>query len=344
MPPLQADGLGDLVTTTLRDLGRNRWTDIASTLQEYVAMKQILQAKRAAFQSGYGIQFNLMRTTSGAADHVGLFEIDNVNVGDIMITGNIPWRHARTNYAIERREISMNRTPARIVNLLQTRRVDAMIALALELETGWWGVPASGTTADPFGVDYWLVKNATTGFNGGNHANFSGGPAGIDRDITDNARFKNYTFQYTNITKPDLVRKWREAATKTKFTPAVDNPSYDTGTDYGYYTNYDVIGPLEEALEGQNDNLGPDIASMDGRLVFRRVPVTWVPQLDSDAQDPIYGLNWSVIKPVFLTGEYLRETGPMQASNQHNVLQVHIDLTYNYVCYDPRKCFIGNKA
>jgi len=140
-----------------------------------------------------------------------------------------------------------------------------------------------------------------------------------------------------------------ESATKTRFMPPVDVPEYNTGNRYAYYTNYDVLSLLEEALEDQNDNLGNDIASKDGRTMFRRVPVNWVPYLDANnleggEQDPVYGINWGEFKVVFLKGFYLKEGKPMMSPKQHNVFESHVDLTYNFQCTNRRAQFVLNKS
>jgi hypothetical protein len=339
---LQADDIADLVTGTLRELGRFKWTEIATDLQEYIALPQMLKKERVTFDSGYGIQWNVMLKHSGAAKMTGLYAVDNVNVSDVMTTATIPWRHTNTNYAIERREITMNRNPARIYNLVKVRRADAMISQAALMEEQFWGDPAA--TDEIFGIKYWIVRSATAGFNGQNPTNFSGGPGGIDASLTANKRWRNYTDRYVNISVADLVKKWRQAATKTMFMSPTPIPSYNTGNRYGYYTNYDVIGELESALEARNSNLGNDIATKDGRLVFRQVPVTWAPYLDDDTTDPVYGINWGVFKPTFLSGEYMNETTIGKGSNQHTVAQTHIDNTLNIECRDRRRLFVIDKA
>ena len=339
MTILQADDIVDLVKMTLRELGRMKWTEIATDLQEYVALPQLLQKERVGFQSGYGIQWNVMTTHSGAAKDTGLYATDVVNVGDVMQTANIPWRHITTNWAIERREIAMNRTPARIVEMIQIRRADSQISLAVHIETRFWSRPTSSTVGDGiYGVPYWIVYNATEGFNGGDLASFAAGPGNLSSAT--HARWKNYTAKYVTVSKSDLVTKWRKAATFTNFMSPVPVPSYNTGNRYGYYTNYDVIGPLESALEAQNDNLGNDIASKDGKLLFRQNPVVWVPHLENRTGDPVYGINWGVFKPTFLTGEYMREEGPVKATGQNSVMQVHVDTTMNVRCTDRRRLFL----
>ena len=343
MPFLQADDIADLIKTTQRDLGRMKWTDISYNLQEYIALPMILQREKVSFQSGYGIQWNVAVATSGAAKDTELYATDSVNVSDVMQTANIPWRHVTTNYAIERREIAMNRAPAEIVDLVRIRRNDAMIDMAKHLEERFWTKPA--TSADNqrmYGIPYWIVYPGTVSGNGSfagtNPSGFSAGAGNLSS--TTYPAWSNWASTYTAITSTDLIRKWRRAATFTNFKAPVPSPSYATGNQYGYYTNYNVIGPLEEALEAQNDNLGNDIASKDGRLLFRQVAVTWVPYLEANTANPVYGINWGCLKPAFLAGEYMREEGPNAASNQHTVFVTHVDTTLNLMCTNRRMNFV----
>ena len=336
---LTASGLADLMAMTQRDLGKGNWTDIATDLQEYVAMPKLLKKEKVQFQSGTEIQFNLQYTTNGQARRTGLYAVDTPNQGNSMTTGKVPWRHLTADYSIDKRELAMNRTPARILELMKTRRNECMIDQAKIMEEDMWDKPADSTDTDKaFGFDYWMVRSATEGFNGGDPSGFTSGAA--DLPVATYTRWKNYTAQYAAVSKTDLVRKWRRAATFTMFKPPVDVPDYNRGNRYGYYSNYDVVGTLEELLEDQNDNLGNDLASKDGAVMFRRTNVTWVPYLESDTGDPIYGVNWGVIHPIFLTGEYMREDPPTKAPNQHNVVTVYMDNTYNYICRDRRRLFV----
>ncbi len=339
MPTLQADNIVDMVTTTQKDLGRMKWTEIASDLQEYVAMDKLLKKEKVQYESGIGIQFNVMVDTTGQARNTGLFGTDNINQGDHMTVGSIPWRHATANYSFDRREVAMNRSPAKIVDLVKQRRATCMIDQAVLHEGNFWGKPTdSNDNLKPYGIDYWIVRNATEGFTGGIPSGFSN-VGGISPTTYPN--WKNWSAQYTNVTKDDFVRKMRKAATYTKFKSPATFDSYERSQKkYGYYTNYGGVGTLEELLEDQNDNLGNDIASKDGAVIFRRIPVEWVPQLDADTANPVYGINWSVFCPVVLAGEHMKENPPVPAPNQHTVMVVHVDTTLNWLCYNRRLCFV----
>ncbi len=337
-PVLTATQLNDLVNTTLRDLGKPRFTEIATDLQEHTAMKNLLRKNRVMIQSGYGVQWDVMVTHAGSAQNVGLGASDNVNIPDTMVQATADWRNTTANYAIEGREISMNEEPSRIVDLIRSRRIAALISLAELMENNFWGPPVALTDVlTPWGINTWVVKNATEGFNGGAPSGYTT----IGLNPTTYPRWNNWTAQYTAVSRDDLIRKWRKAATFTNFKPPVEGiPTFNTGDSYGFYTNYGVVGPLEEALESQNDNLGNDIASRDGMTIFRRVPVIWVPKLEADTTNPVYGINWGYLKTIILKGWWLRETHVPIYPGQHTLSAHFVDSTYQFITRNRRCHFV----
>jgi hypothetical protein len=367
---LQASDIVDLIKTTQNELGRARFTEIASDVQDHCALRELLNESRVQFTGGPEIQWNLMTESSGSARDTGLYEVDQTNVADVMAIAQIPYRHMTANYSIERREIAFNRAPAQIVDLVRIRRNDAMISLAEHLEKRFWGVPTSSSDNKKiYGVGYWIVDSSTKGFTGGAPTGFTN-VAGVDPSVV--TRWKNYSAVYSDTISPlagptyssgqdtagtpdstgfsDMVVQLREAYTKCNFKPipGVAYSDYNKGNRYGLYTNYAVISYLEEVLARRNDNLGMDVGATDGKVVFRGIPLTYCPYLDSNvtytgtgnAAYPIYGINWGVFESCFLEGEYMRETGPDTAPNQHTVFTTHVDLSMNIRCTDRRRNFI----
>lgn len=337
-PVLTATGLNDLVATTLRDLGKPKFTEIATDLQNHVAIKNLLRKNRVMLQSGVGVQWDVMVNHSGSAANVGLGASDNVNIVDTMVQAQADWRNSVTHYAFIGQEIDMNREPARIVNLVQERRIACMISMAELMEANFWGPPVAITdSVTPWGVNTWIVKNATEGFNGAAPSGYTT----IGLNPTTYPRWQNWTAQYTSVSRDDFIRKARKAATFTNFMPPVDGiPTFNTGDQFGYYTNYGVVGPLEEALESQNDNLGTDVASQDGKTVFRRVPVTWVPKLEADTTNPFYGINWGYLKTIILDGWWLKETNVPVYPGQHTMSAHFLDCCYQFVTRNRRCHFV----
>lgn len=341
MSGIQVSQAQDLVTTTLQNLGEFEWSQYATDIQEYVAARQLLRTNRMSKMGGDSIDFNLMYDSLGTAEEVGLFNTDSISFKDVMTTATVPWRHAKVDFPIEVREMKINRGPSRIVNLVEARRAAAMISWVELLEDRFWALADAGQALHLWGLMNYVVYNASEGFTGNLPTGYST-VAGVN--ATTVSRWRNWSNNYSAITQADLVTKMRAAATKTKFKSPVTNPTYSTGDRYGYYCNYDVYSAFELLLRDQNSDLGNDIAAKDGDVVFRRIPMTWVPQLDNNSADPVYGIDWGTLKYCVLEGEFMRQTGPQQRHGAHNTLVTFYDTTMNLVCYDRRRQFVIAKS
>lgn len=337
MPTLQASGIADLIAAGLAELGEGKWTDLTTDLQEFVAVPNLLKKNRVTIQSGHSIQFDIITDQNNSARAVGLYNTDNVNVPNVLTQGSIPWRHTLADYAFDHHEITMNEGSRQIVSLMKARRHTAMVSMAEFMERRFWRVPDSTDSLNPYGVPYWIVKNAAEGFTGTVPSGYTA-VAGVS--TTDVPRWKNYAAPYTAVSKDDLIAKWWKAATKTRFKPPVASPTFNTGDQYGYYTVYDVYAALKQILESQNDDLGSDLDSQDGEPTFRRVPVTWVPVLDEDTTNPVYGINWGEFKTAIQNKWWMKETVLERVPGQHNVTAVYIDSSFNWLCRNRRRNFV----
>jgi len=340
MPGLDVSQLSGLVTLTLEKYGKGKVTDIAANIQDYVCMSKLLPKYKESLDGGKSFKFNLATAYGDNARHTGLFAVDNVDVTDAVIQGEVPWRFTEVAYSYDLREEAINDArEERIVNHIVLRREEEMGGLAELMEETFWGKPTSSAdVTTPFGIDYWVVTNATTGFNGGNPSGFTSGAAGIDQGTYGN--WANYTAQYTNVTKADLIDKMKTAKRKIQFKSPMKHPSYDTsGTsdNYQLYTSESVCKGFENIGEAQNENLGKDVDSMFGMITFQQSPVVYVPYLDdNDANDKVYMINWNVMDIMVLKDWYLKRD-VVTSGSQHNVVKVFEDLVWNTCCKDRRK-------
>ena len=347
--PYAAENYADLVTTTLNSYKKNEWSDIVLDLQKYVAMPYVLSKKRVEFTSGPKYEFRVRLFSNDAAENTKLNAENNYTTADVMKTGEVPWRHTHTYWSLEERLISMNRDPGKILSLIKLSKHDAMTSLAEQCETNFFNAPTSSTDETaPFGLPYWDVKNNTEGFNGGAP---SGHTLVGNLSPTTYTRWKNWTPQYTKVTKTDFVRKIRTAMVKTKFRPPVayDSASGQSPSNEGtkaqnrftLFSGYDVIRPLEELLEAQNDSLGNDVASKDGMVMIRRTPMEYAAYLDdNDTTDAVYGICWDAFTCAVLKGEYLRESDVRHHPTAPRTLIQDIYLTHNFCCNDRRQQFV----
>lgn len=352
MAVLKASDLADLVSGTLYNLGPMNYQQIAQSQTAYEVFEHMFKEGRMTLDGGIGIQRALMNRLPTAAAHVGLGEPDNVTIVDLLDQIQIPWCHAQTSWGMYVQEAMMNSGDSLVTNVIKPRREGAMLNMIEVLEAAAWAAPAGPTTnqykKNPLGIPYWIVKNATAGFNGGAPSGHTT-VAGVS--LTDSPTFKNYTFSYAltgGITKQDAIKKIKTALRKTKFRSPVPGSDYTKGAgeQYRLYVNEATFASLEDIGESQNENLGKDIASKQfdvGSLMLRGFPIVKVDALDADTANPIYGIDHSTFHVVGLKGDWFRENqnpGP----GQHNAVQYFIDLTYNYLCLDRRRNFVGYGA
>lgn len=339
MATLTASKIKDLIVTTLEDLGPMKFQQIAQTLTRYEVFPRWFKKYRVVFESGYGIKRTLMTSFDRtSARHVGYTAKDKVNIGDYLTTMSVPWVHAVTSWGvIYQTDILMNRGKALILNVIKPKRAAALLGLVEELEDKAWGAaPSTTNDVDPYSIQYWLVENATTGFNGGlpgSHTTIA------SVNLTDHPTFKNWTALYSAVDKTDVIKTMRKCHRQIDFKSPVTIQDYrgTIGNDFRIYVNEATISSFEDVGEGQNMNLGRDLASMDGRMTFHGNPIVYVPKLDERTDNPIYMIDHSTFYPVCLKGDYLRESEPEKSSDQHNCFEVHVDLSYNFINIDRRR-------
>jgi hypothetical protein len=105
----------------------------------------------------------------------------------------------------------------------------------------------------------------------------------------------------------------------------------------GIYTNDTVVGLLEELIEAQDTNLGFDLDSRGGRVVFKGTPVVYAPFLDSDTSNPVYMLDWNWLAIGVLEGWENQLTAPYMVPGKHLVRRVDLDATLQMICTNLRR-------
>lgn len=341
MPNITVEDIAALTTLTLSKYGKYKVTDIAADITEYVMVSKLLPRYKEVISSGKDFTFNVATAFGSNARDIGLFSVDNVDVADAVTQGTVPHRHTEWSYAFDEHEEAFNGGPEQIVDHILLRREEEKGGFAEHMEETWWSKPTSDAdTLKPFGIDYWVVTNTSEGFNGGNPSGFTSGAGGISS--TTYPKWSNYTAQYTNVTKGDLISKMRTAKRKINFMSPMDGiQSYDkdvVNDRYQLYTQESVIKEFEEVGEAQNENLGRDVDSMHGNILINGNPLVYVPFLDDNdsTQKKIYMINWGVMEILCLKGWYMKEKVRISGT-QHNVVNVFNDLTWNTCCKDRRK-------
>ena len=365
MPGISNTDLVDLTRTTLENLP-NLQFEVALNYQDYHVCNLWFQREKMQIDSGTSIQRNIILDTSGNARHVRLYQKTAIGVADIQQLITAPWVQVQTHWSIERREALRNRAPARFINLLSSRRVDATVDLADLLEERAWSTPASSSDdLNPRGLPYWISMREDGSSDAGGfdayRVRYTGGTntttkGGIDGSTSTNAKWRNWAATYTTI-NTEFVKRLRKAFHATRFKSPVTAKDLQKGdsTNYRLYMGLDPLVDYEDLATKQNDNLGRDLDPFHGNTTFKRVPIMYTPQLDgmtvtggaatSNTPVPIYGINHKKFFPFVLDGDWMRESEPMMDVEQHNVITNFIDCSYQYFSNNVREGgFVLHKA
>jgi hypothetical protein len=341
--------IDDAVLLTQQNLvKRGAFLDLQTDLSDHVAVREMWKGRQKKFSGGHPWRFDAQTDHNHSARTVGLFETDGSSINDTMKKGEVDVRHVNAHYIYDQREPDFQRGGHAIVDLVRTRYVAMMVSLYELMEELLWGKPTdSNDSKTPFGIDYWVVKNDGTATDGSfravNPSGFTSGRADIDSSTY--TRWANWSAQYAEITPEDLIRKMRRGHRKSRFRSPVSHSQPELGAmRNGCYTNDDVLGLMEELLEQRNMNLGNDLASKDGRVMFKGTPVTYVPYLDSDANDPVYLLDWKWLAIGVMPGWENNLTKPYMVPEKHTVRRVDLDCSMNMICTNLRRQAVFSKA
>jgi len=325
-------------------IARGAFVDMATDLTDHTAVREMWKNRTKEFEGGDDWTFDIMMDHNHSTKAVGLYETDGSSLTDNMVEGSVGPRHVNSHYIFDIREKAFQRGGLAIVDYVKKKYVGMMTSFFSKMEGYMWGKPIDSTDKKtPYGVGYYVTKNASEGLYGGNPTGFADGKAGVS--TLTYPRYANWTGQYTDITKTDLIRKMRRAHRNTQFRSPVEHAQPMLGKmRNGIYTNDTVVGILEEMLEESNMNLGNDVASKDGKTLFKSTPVQYAPYLNLDTSNPIYMLDWKWLAVGVMAGWANNLSAPYMVPNKHNVRRVDLDASFNMACTDPRRQTVISKA
>lgn len=345
MSGISNSDLIDLQRTTLENLP-NLDFEVALKYQEYNVINEWFKTDKVQIDSGTSIKRSIMLDHTGNARHVRLYQKTGINVGDVQQFITAPWVQVQSHYSIERREALRNRKPAMFIELLKSRRMDGMLALAELLEERAWLAPTNTTDdLNPQGLPYWLVKAPTASLSEGGFigetVRFGDGSTSTTRgglSSAANLRWRSYAGTYTAV-DGQFVLRMRKAfhATKFKSPMLVSDLKEGPAAKHRIYMGLDELVAYEDLATKANDNLGSDLDKFHGITTFKRVPILYTPQLDSDTENPVYAVNHAKFYPIVQEGDWMRESEPISDVEQHNVTTTFIDGSYQFFCTNLRE-------
>lgn len=341
----------DLVASTLPDLP-SQDLEVAWDDPEY-EWTRIMQKERMEVDGGTTIDRYLMLDPTGNASYCRAYDTDNPTVGNVLKKISVPWTRLKTSYSWDVFEILQNKNSAKgFINLLQTKRIDGLWALAKLIEERAWITPTSvSDDLYPYGVAYYLnmldAGATTAGFNGQTIRYQDGTTgtvcAGLDASL--NPKWKNYAALYTAIDNA-FLRSFRLAfmATKFKAPIIINDPSQKGYGQRRIYTGMDEVVDLQALADARDDNhsgndvLGNIKIGDDATVYINRLPVYHIAEIDSTTYSPIYTIDFGFFKPFVHADYWMKETEPMSGGvSQHTAMTVFLDGAHNNLCKNRRR-------
>ena len=357
--------IDDFVKATMElMIKKGTFTNLLSDLNDYVAVRELMGRHKKLYE-GEEWTFNVAvaanNTGNGTAKFTKLFDTDTSARVDALLKGKVVPKFVTASYSYDLREKALNSGSAvQRIDFIKEQMTLMYQSFYDLMERAFWGARAhKADDVTPDGIAYWITRQSNS--DAASRAN--GGFDGKDPSMATSssvstpttearagissasyARWANWAAQYADVSKDDLVKKMRLATRKTNFKSPLNVSEPKLGSGRGIYTTTDVVVAMEEILEAQNMNLGNDLASKDGKTLFKGNPVYNVPQLDSDTQAPVYMLDWSTLGMGVLSGWDKRVSAPKEDADRHNVRNVFLDASMAFVCTNLRNQAVIAKA
>jgi hypothetical protein len=344
MQTAQLTNVADFTASVIHNYERGRWTDISYDLPDYVSTRMIRE-HMVYDEGGDTLVWDVQTDYNDSFRPTGMYDPDNVTVGDSLVQASVPWRFYTANYSYDLRLSTFQSSRETIINFVVLKEHEMRTSIAVGLERETWYSPTSTSDNRVNGIPYYIVKNTAVPGGALNGGAPSGHTTVANISPTDYDQWRNWAGQYTDPTIDDLVSKVKKAMAYTEFETPHPHPELGYSKSMvGFYTVYPVVDAFERLAETRNDRLGSDLAKYRGQVTLAGVPITHVFYLTAnDSDEPFYGINWRYLRPFSKKGEWMRLTGPKEAPNQHNVRNVFVDIAWNWKCANRRTQFVISK-
>ena len=342
---INLEDIDDLVVAMLRKTDKYQVSDLAANYPYYTAMgpmmdeEALLQTKdkRITYDEGYGFNFNVLYEYNDSAEWVGPYSSVEYNQANGLATGYMDFRHLNFNMVYDVLEAQANSgSETKLLDYIEAKDAMSYGSAVEKMEVALWTNPSSSSGA-MVGIPYWIVKNASEGFNGGDPSGYSGGAGNLPTATY--ANWKNYTSTYTNVTRDDfLTELWKMTLSTGFMSPVAEQINIsDPNIQRAYYVNKTTMIALKKLVEDRNENLGKDLEYVGNVIYYNNNPVFYVPYLDNDTTNPIYQIDWGTFGFCARSGELISTEKPLTPTNQPTVRVINRFMTLNTKCVNRRK-------
>ena len=356
---VQTKDMLDMLEATRVHTNKMSFVDISTDLQEFIVQPYMLTQKGGmkVIGGGVGISQALMVENGGYSEWVDEFSESTGSIIDHLKTMKVDFCLLHDSVLYTKGELIDNKGEDRIQNVILPRTRSMWLRVAQTMERDFFGTPSATDDLTPWGLKYWIVKNATTGFNGGYPSGFT--TIG-NINLTQVPNFKNHTMQYTAVSKADLITAMRKSHRATNW----KSPRTDSGVTGDAMPNRrliltceDVLEAMENIGEAQNENLGRDLSPFtagqngpmglmrtgNGDLLFKKNPIIHARYLDSDTSDPVYGLDMSTFYAMTKKGDNMNLGEYEKHPTQKRVYTADLFHRHQTLCVNRRNNWVISK-
>ena len=329
--PISVNKINDILVATLDKAPTAKFTEVITRDFQHDVYKQWFKKESERISGGTKNMETIATRSNNAARLTTLFDNDSVSITDMFSTVEVPWAYADTHWAFDIRERFMNSGGKQIVDVIRTRRWDAIVSLAKLLEKLAWSVPDPAEEKAPFGIPYWIVKDKREGFYGLRPEGFS--HVG-NIDPVKEEGWRNWTAAYKDVSDDDLLEKMRRAYRHLQWSPPemVDGLRHESHKNYRIYVNDETYGKLAKLQRNQRMDIGWDLYNVENEPTFRGHTIVYTQELDNDESCPVYMVNHDVIGARVMKGDVFNETPPERLYNSHYAYAGWVNLTFAFFC------------
>lgn len=337
------DQFADVVELTSRRYVRSNYVNLLTDKQDHPAAKELIKKSTMSSEGtnaqAEGVYWKARMRTAGSYRHIAATTPDQVNITQDYAGMSAPWRKVEVKYGFLEDEIDFNMGEEQIVDLVKEREKGMDFDFIEGIDIDYWAPPSASDPLAFRSLPYWCPKTGATttpGFNGTTLSGFSD-KGGLS--TTTWPRIKNYNFLYTDITLGDFISGCRDMMDDTYFMPpipGVPDLGKPSGPVKAFYTTKSVRKQFSDVADSRNENLGPDVASMDGKVTLRGAEIVWVPELDRDTTGPFYQIDFSTFRMIPKPGWWQAKQIIKPWPGQRNQIAVFKTSYLAFLCFSPR--------
>ena len=235
-----------------------------------------------------------------------------------------PYKHLKGGMAFNKMEVSANSGPEKIFDVVKLQYRKAKAEVVDKFHEALWSAPTSASDVDsPHGIPCWLTlgTQASTGgwtgylgrYNDGSTPGASFNVGGLQSTSAIVPEHASYYADHEGNLDESMFRILNDALMRQNFKPPT---LLDVGSQpkvsYACFTSRNVILTLNQLYFKLNSQVGPQPMSagyypLSNTQVPGAIPLVWSNILDTAnvsmyGTDPIYGVNMSMVYPVYLKG------------------------------------------